>query len=166
MGGVILVAMLHRWDRCEEASQGGHLPTSSLPGQGLGSTHTRGGSVPGWVQHQGFWWGLTPSFPAPRRSPGPGLQECLQQRAQLSVQPLQKLLCPWEWVWAKHWLCGGYSCCGCSPQCCHGKPGLVCRATAQRCAAAWEEPLPQHHIELHPPTLSHTSAGKIPLLMI
>lgn len=46
----------HRWDRCEEASQGGHLSKSSLAGQAVvlhcprGPMHTHhGGSVPVWV---------------------------------------------------------------------------------------------------------------------
>lgn len=46
MGVVILVALLHRWDRCEQASEDRQLPMSSVAGQARvlhcpkGTTHT------------------------------------------------------------------------------------------------------------------------------
>lgn len=157
-------------ERVWGGSRGGHLPTSSVPGQALGSTAQEEPCTHPWRfsvsvgSAPGLLGGFNPQPPWSKEASG--LQAWLQQHAQVRAQPLQKDLCPWEWVWAKHWLCGGYNCCGCSPSAARdsGVGGLGCRAQPGNVL------LPGRSLCLSIVSrCTHTfsySAGKIPLLMI
>lgn len=86
---------------------------------------------------------------APRR---PGLQAWLQQPAQVRVQPLQKDLCPPGMGVSQALALWSTAAVPAAPSAARkgGVQGLVCTATAWQCATAWEEPLLEHHVELHP----------------
>lgn len=145
-------------ERVWGGSRGGHLPTSSVPGQALGSTAQEEPCTHPWRfsvsvgSAPGLLVGFNPQPPCSKeasgaRAPSVAAAACPGQGpapakgfVPLGMGVSQALAL---WRLQLLWL---------QPQCCQGqwcgRPGV--QSPAWQCAAAWEEPLPEHRVEMHP----------------
>lgn len=160
-------------DRCEQPSQGGHLPTSSLPGQPLelhcprGAMNTHhGGSVPVGLALR-VWFKPQPplhgSKEASRARPlsvaaaaGPGQGPAPPEGFVPLGMGVSQALALWrlQLLWLQPQSCQGKGCRRSGVQN-HSWARCCCLGGASARASCWAAS-----------TLSHTSVGKIPLLVI